>query len=277
MTSCAQTIAFTIDAPSIRGQCPRRELAEELEVLERTIYRDLTALSSSVVVPVYASSADPAAGARLIEEYRTTLTGLTPDETRALFMMNVPAPLVQLAWTKSSRAHFSSCPLRCLIPAARDEYRAPASASCSTCRGGFSRAGCTLPADHSSGTVPGLPDCTLTSVGMFSIRISSRGRAVRPGGERRISGISFTAAAGVSHAARVSQIAQADLLPGTFTRPADFELAAFWDSWCRTTNPSRHSGTGACRACSDSQPGRVRRRPGARNLSRLSRPMKVAG
>ena len=33
---------------------------------------------------------------RLIEEYRTTLTGLTPEETRALFMMSIPAPLLQL-------------------------------------------------------------------------------------------------------------------------------------------------------------------------------------
>jgi predicted DNA-binding transcriptional regulator YafY len=32
----------------------------------------------------------------LVEEYHTTLTGLSPDETRALFMMSVPAPLTQL-------------------------------------------------------------------------------------------------------------------------------------------------------------------------------------
>ena len=77
-----------------RGQMSARELADELEVSERTIYRDITALCTSGV-PVYASRG-PGGGVRLIEEYHTTLTGLTPDETRALFMMNIPAPLTQL-------------------------------------------------------------------------------------------------------------------------------------------------------------------------------------
>ena len=47
------------------------------------------------VVPVYASRG-LGGGVRLIEEYRTTLTGLTPDETHALFTMSIPAPLTQL-------------------------------------------------------------------------------------------------------------------------------------------------------------------------------------
>ena len=77
-----------------RGQMSAQALADELEVSERTIYRDITALSTSGV-PVYASRG-PGGGVRLVDEYRTTLTGLTPDETRALFMMRSPAPLMQL-------------------------------------------------------------------------------------------------------------------------------------------------------------------------------------
>jgi predicted DNA-binding transcriptional regulator YafY len=38
---------------------------------------------------------------------------------------------------------------------------------------------------------------------------------------------------GTPHVVRVSQIASADLLPGTFTRPAGFDLASFWEGWCR--------------------------------------------
>jgi predicted DNA-binding transcriptional regulator YafY len=77
-----------------RGRMTARDLATELEVTERTIYRDLTALSAAGV-PVYAERG-PGGGVALVEEYRTTLTGLTPDEARALFMMSVPAPLTQL-------------------------------------------------------------------------------------------------------------------------------------------------------------------------------------
>ena len=77
-----------------RGKMTVKKLADELEVSERTIYRDITALSATGI-PVYASRG-PGGGVRLIEEYRTTLTGLTPDETRALFMLSIPAPLTQL-------------------------------------------------------------------------------------------------------------------------------------------------------------------------------------
>src|SRR5512136_2872369 len=77
-----------------RGRMTARDLAAELEVSERTIYRDLTALSAAGV-PVYAERG-PGGGVRLVEEYRTTLTGLTPDEVRALFMVSIPAPLLQL-------------------------------------------------------------------------------------------------------------------------------------------------------------------------------------
>ena len=86
-----------------RGQMSARELADELEVSERTIYRDITALSASGV-PVYASRG-PGGGVRLIEEYRTTLTGLTPEETRALFTMSIPAPLVQLGMDEKFKSH----------------------------------------------------------------------------------------------------------------------------------------------------------------------------
>jgi predicted DNA-binding transcriptional regulator YafY len=74
-----------------RGRMTAQELAQELEVSERTIYRDINALSASGV-PVYAESG-PGGGCALLDSYRTNLTGLTADETRALFMLSIPAPL----------------------------------------------------------------------------------------------------------------------------------------------------------------------------------------
>jgi predicted DNA-binding transcriptional regulator YafY len=81
-----------------RGRMTARKLAEELEVSERTIYRDIEALSEAGV-PVYAERG-PGGGCALLESYRTNLTGLNDEETRALFMLStpasIPAPLVEL-------------------------------------------------------------------------------------------------------------------------------------------------------------------------------------
>ena len=77
-----------------RGQMTAQELAERLEVSERTIYRDLDALSIAGV-PVYAERG-PGGGCALLDDYRTNLTGLTEEELRALFMVSIH-PLVDLA------------------------------------------------------------------------------------------------------------------------------------------------------------------------------------
>jgi predicted DNA-binding transcriptional regulator YafY len=69
-------------------------LAQELEVSVRTIYRDMEALSVAGI-PVYAERG-PGGGCCLIDEYRTTLTGLTDEEARSLYMLDIPAPLEAL-------------------------------------------------------------------------------------------------------------------------------------------------------------------------------------
>src|SRR5690242_5060045 len=66
-----------------RGRMSARELAGELEVTERTIYRDLSALSTAGV-PVYAERGRNG-GCTLLAGYRTDLSGLTATEARALF------------------------------------------------------------------------------------------------------------------------------------------------------------------------------------------------
>jgi predicted DNA-binding transcriptional regulator YafY len=67
------------------GQLPAADLAERLEVSVRTIMRDVEALSTSGV-PVY-TVRGPQGGIALLPGYRTDVTGLTAEESKALFVL----------------------------------------------------------------------------------------------------------------------------------------------------------------------------------------------
>jgi predicted DNA-binding transcriptional regulator YafY len=81
-----------------------RELARRLEVSERTIHRDMEALSVAGI-PVFAERGS-GGGWALVEEYRTNLTGLSRSETRALFLTKPSRLLADLGLDKASDAAF---------------------------------------------------------------------------------------------------------------------------------------------------------------------------
>lgn len=213
-----------------RGQMSARELSDELEVSERTIYRDITALSASGV-PVYATRG-PGGGVKLIEEYRTTLTGLTPDETRALFTMSIPAPLVQLGMDEKFKGALLK--LSASLPDTRraDEER--------------TRQRILLDSSwwfQSGQDVPCLQTIQQALFQDRCLKIKVRWDFFNTQFEQDAEPYGLVAKAniwylvygrgGTLHVTRVSQIVEAEMMPGNFTRPPEFQLEAFWERWCK--------------------------------------------
>lgn len=206
-----------------------QKLAAKLEVSERTIYRDLEALSVAGV-PVYAERG-PGGGCALLGEYRTSLTGLNEADVRALLLSGVPRPLADLGLEKALEAALLK--LVVALPSTR--------------RPDAERARQLLHLDAAAWNNPGTEDVPHLRVLQEAVwqerkvRLTYR-RNDRAVVERLVSPLGLVAKTSVwylvgmvegqTRAYRVSRIQTAILTDETFERPSGFDLAAYWADWC---------------------------------------------
>ncbi|HEX7951070.1 MAG TPA: WYL domain-containing protein [Candidatus Limnocylindrales bacterium] len=206
-----------------RGGLTAEVLARELEVSMRTVLRDVDALSAAGV-PIYAERG-PAGGIRLVEGYRTRLTGMTAEEAEALFLSGLPGPAAELGLGTVVAA--AQVKVMAALPA---ELRSRSSRLVQRFHldaGAWFRA--TEP-------VPHLATVAEAVWGSRRLEIAYRRdddtatRTLEPLGIVLKAGIWYLVARsdGEPRTYRVSRITEARTLDESFERPAGFDLAAWW-------------------------------------------------
>ncbi|QYC41367.1 HTH domain protein [Nonomuraea coxensis DSM 45129] len=203
-----------------RGGMTAAELAKELEVSERTVHRDVLALAEAGV-PVYADRGR-GGGYRLLDGYRTRLTGLDRAEAEALFLSGVPAALREMGLQDvAATARLKAA--AALSPGLRD---APATAA--------QRFHLDAPGWF-AGDAPPPPALSALARAVWNdrrvrARYKDRPRVLEPYGLVLKAGAWYLAARLGSRFLifRVHRFGEVDVLPETFDREPGFDLAAFW-------------------------------------------------
>jgi predicted DNA-binding transcriptional regulator YafY len=225
-----------------RGRMTARDLARELEISVRTVYRDLEALSAAGV-PVLAESG-PGGGCQLIDGYRFALRGLRPAEAEALLILGVPAALRDLGLDSAAGAALRHIRVASGLPDRPEDDQALVHLD--------------MPRwFHRGEDVPHLQ--TLAEavrqrrcVALEHQPASSRPAASRPGADGQagrharppvVHPLGLVNKAGTWYLVasrdgrdapavfRVSRVSSARLLDQPVRRPAGFELAGFWERW----------------------------------------------
>ena len=207
-----------------RGRTTAQELATTLEVSERTILRDVEALSEAGV-PIF-TARGAGGGIELMDGFETRLTGLTTDEARCVFLAGQPRVAHRLGFgapTRSARHKL----LHALAPALAAEA------------GALSRWFLHDPDPWSGNRIPhGELRRLARSIHQRRAVELTMGHepvvTVRPLGLVLKAGSWFLLTAGDDSASRVGLIALDELratrlTSQRFTPPPDFDLPEFWD------------------------------------------------
>lgn len=201
-----------------------RELAQRLEVSQRTIHRDMEALSSAGV-PVVAERGK-GGGWGLLDTYQTTLTGLNLPEIQALFLSKSTQLLADLGWHQAFEAALIK--LLAALPAMyRQQAEAVRQRIYIDTKGWH-----TLEEDMSS--FPILQEAIWQERQLqLSYQRSDRTiveRLVDPLGLVAKGSVWYLVAAveGELRSYRVSRVRGATMTDRPCTRPADFNLADYW-------------------------------------------------
>jgi len=214
-----------------RGRMTAAELGVELEVSERTIYRDLEALSLSGV-PVYAERG-PGGGCALLDSYRSNLTGLTQTEVRALLMLSIPSPLADLGLGRELKAALLK------LSAAHRTSQEPIQQRLYLDWSPWFQS--REPVPH----LQAIYQAVWQDQKICLVYQTERGgrveRAVDPYGLVAKGGVWYLVAAreGQPRAYPLSAIAEIRPLAESFARPAGFDLEAFWRDWCGGVEANR--------------------------------------
>ncbi len=206
-----------------RGRMTAPQLAAELEVSVRTVYRDIEALGASGV-PVHADRG-PAGGYRLADGYRTRLTGLTDAQAGSLFLAGAPGPARELGLGADLAA--AQLKLQAALPAAladrvrhlQDRFHLDAPAWF-----------------RDADPVPHLARIAQAVWDQRVLRADYRRwsgevhRELRPLGLVVKGGIWYLAAEadGTVRSYRVARFLAVDTTDDTFERPPGFDLATYW-------------------------------------------------
>jgi predicted DNA-binding transcriptional regulator YafY len=206
-----------------RGQVTAAEVAEELEVSERTARRDLEALGMAGV-PVY-SMRGRNGGWRLAGGGKTDLSGLTEAEARALFLVAGPASA-----TPEVRAA-----LRKLVRALPEPFRAPAEAATAATvidPGGWDHPGGRPPPPHLDAVQQAVVEGRQVRLGYVARDGESTTRTVHPLGLAAKGQVWYLLAGTDAgrRTFRVDRITDVEPTGEPVVRPDDFDLEASWRS-----------------------------------------------